>query len=1401
MRRILRFMAMGLVFFLPYAAFAAGGRQIITEPADGIDIWQKEFDVSHMKPGTYNFIVSSRDAAGNVGVSGPFNVRVDPKAGLPEVNIIYPEQGQVVRGDLIFVGVATARYGMKQLYFRMDDEEYRPIEGKEFWTLRISQDEVPEGRHTVYVKAEDQSDLEGDEFRLDFILDNTPPLVELVDREVGDLISGNVKVKAKVTDVNGIQSVSLSRDGGQTFTNMRTTAGKRGEHSRYFQFSIPTKRHEDGPLVYFVRAVNCTGYTETKPILFFVNNEPPIIEILSPETNETAFGPTQITGRVLSGVGLSRFYYDWEGERVEIPLRPGDPFWSVVINISLANNRAIPFRITAVDRSGNTTVVSQRFQDTRRYRTPTIEIDYPSRPGGLGVMQLAHDQAIYGRIADGFIPRSIFTDNADFFIENIEAAPSFRIPPEFIPVGRNNLRLYAVSEDEATSMGNAVITLRINKASPPDGFRLIESPVTIDEPEYWNDYGDYMIPWRSDSVTYRGYVENFSAGNILEYRMNWNDSWKQVNLNNRGDFSLTVSLADQREGPVPIEFRTTRGGVPDQPLYSPVNKYVTKPEMRFLTPDRRFGIVQRATTASGIVDYVVPLAKISYSTDGSEFIDMDFTPKYHKAWFQGFFDFTALNADRQVLTIRVTDRAGNVIEATPDFEFDNSDALPKLILNAPLDDELITGEFVIDGLAYSDVGIEAIYYRILTPMNPWDSAEITMDYRRSDIEFDKIETTQNYQIPMGLLDVRDGINILEIFSEDIYGIQGEVTTRVFRVSTTAPEITITDPVMTDWSRQNLAIRGTAFDRNGLKEMLFSMDNGVSYQRADFASGRADDYTGNVTWGVNLNTQAYSDGIYSMLIRAVDSYGIDSYTAAIINLDNTPPTIDLGSPGNGDKVGETLTITGQVYDNIGLGGVSIQLVNTHDPSVQVSYELPETFVIMETIDVSGFPDDDYTLKVTAFDYAGNEVTVNRNLTLIKARAASEVAIINPLPGIDHSGPVTVSGRITGAVVPETVTLMMNHRSFADVDVNRYGVFRFDMPKDIAWTGEPVIFSAAFQTPDGDRIVSYDSLVRVSEYGPVLVVDSHRDGDIVTKRPWITGKAYIVGPDDPDLTQRQAKAARGVKRVELSFDNGRTFTRAKGKENWRYRLETSMLPAGNLPIIVRATFENGSVAVRRILLTVDVTPPFVNTIGPVENSTHRNSILIYGSTFDDYDMDVVEVSLRPGDKIGYAVPGFIQGLYIDGSVLGGVQWATGLGLTFFDDNVKVQAVAARGADNSRYGGWAFGGKILANVFNQNMSQYLGLDWEFWRTSLVIGAQFLYFMMEEDETPLVMGQLLGQWEIIKADMGFFFPKWKYFKSLSLYTEPGLWFAPSDVDTSNDTKAWRYRFTIGFGFRASLF
>jgi len=1390
-----RFLMLFVAFaFLPSALFAGGGNEIITKTADGIDIWQQEFDVAGRKKGTYNVIITARDAAGNEGISGPFNLKVDPMAGLPEARVIYPEKGQIIREDVSIVGVASARYGVKQVLVKLDNGDYEDLGGSEYWSLFLNAIDLGEGKHTIYVKAVDNQDIIGPESKIDFVLDIIPPDIQLISHQIGDLIAGSVRIRGKVHDDNGVQSLEMSTD-GQKFTKL-SLSKKWGDDARYFQFPINTKKYEDGPLICYLRATNKTGSSVTRPYLFFVNNFPPQIQIISPKPGENLYGPTQVSGRIYTGVGLTEFYFEWAGEKAEIPLRPGDPYWSVTVPISMANNRAIPFRITAVDKAGNVTTISQRFQDLRKSRTPTLVIDYPPMPSGLNRMDLEPDQPIYGHILPGFFPYAIIIEGE---IEYVMAQPSFRIDPSLIPEGRNTMRLWAIDEEDVTG---DVFTLRINKAAAPEGFEFSESSIDISSPEEYS--------WFSDSVTFRGSINGYSPSTILEYRLSWTDSWRPINVNRTGAFSAQISLAELPEGPVPIEFRTIRDGEPDYPIYWPVNKYDTQPVIQFLSPLDEYGAIHGDVTTSGVVDYFVPLRDISYSIDGFTYEPIEFIAKYGRAWFSESFDYTALHKNSQTLVIRAVDRAGNRVTASPTYEFDNTTDFPTLILNSPVEGEVVTGDFEVSGLAFDDDGDVLIGWRLLSPWNPWDSIEETIRSNRH-VEFNRVEIQQNYLFPISLYEVRDGENILQIYAEDMYGVRCEMIQRVFKVSTMAPVTMVSEPAMDVWNRGNILVYGTAFDLNGIAELIISMDNGVSYQRTTFVSSQEE----ASHWHISLNTQAYADGVYSMLIRTIDKYGVSSFSNGIINIDNTPPVIDLGSPANGDRIGVVLPITGQVYDNIEFTRIAIQLVNIENPNLQRSFELPRQFVIMEAMDVSAFPDGDYTVTVLAYDQADNETSIVRNFNILKARAASEIALINPLPGITHHGPITVSGKITGAVIPDHVTLMLNKRAYTEIEVNRYGIFRQELPEGAVTTDEPVLFSAYFLTPSGEEIMSFENRVKVvGDYGPVIMIDSHKDGDVITKRPYISGRAFYIPSADPVIPEeiatsssradRKAAAALAnptTDKVELSFDNGRSFESANGKDEWRFRLETGQMERGPLPVIVKATFSDGSVAVRRIMLIVDTRPPVVNTIGPPENSSHRNEILVYGSSRDDFDMDTVEVSLRPGDKMFYEVPGFIQGLYFDGSFLGGLIFSTGVGLTFFDDNVKVQFNASQASPGTRYSGWAFGGKILANVYKKNLGEWFGPDWEFYTTSLVVGAHFSYFygMLAEGETPVVMGELLGQWEMIKADLSYFFPKWKYFKSISLYTEPGLWFAPSDV--ADDPKAWRTKFTIGFGGRISLF
>ena len=264
------------------ALWAGGWKdQIETVTAEGGEIWDNDYDVTERKKGIYNFIVYARDRAGNEAISGPFNVKVDPNSGLPVARVMYPENNAVIRQNINVLGVASGRYGIDKVTARLDNGEDVTVTGTDYWNQLLNFATIPDGKHTLYVQATDAKGVPGPEQKLTFILDTTPPQIELNSHNIGDIITGSVNFKGQAVDPNGIATIEYSED-GQKF-NLLASGRKLGAPTAQgFSLSVNTKKLPDGPLVYYLRVVDTTGRATVKPYLFFATNKGPELEVYTP---------------------------------------------------------------------------------------------------------------------------------------------------------------------------------------------------------------------------------------------------------------------------------------------------------------------------------------------------------------------------------------------------------------------------------------------------------------------------------------------------------------------------------------------------------------------------------------------------------------------------------------------------------------------------------------------------------------------------------------------------------------------------------------------------------------------------------------------------------------------------------------------------------------------------------------------------------------------------------------------------------------------------------------------------------------------------------------------------------------------------------------------------------------
>ena len=163
-----------------------------------------------------------------------------------------------------------------------------------------------------------------------------------------------------------------------------------------------------------------------------------------------------------------------------------------------------------------------------------------------------------------------------------------------------------------------------------------------------------------------------------------------------------------------------------------------------------------------------------------------------------------------------------------------------------------------------------------------------------------------------------------------------------------------------------------------------------------------------------------------------------------------------------------------------------------------------------------------------------------------------------------------------------------------------------------------------------------------------------------------------------------------------------------------------------------------------------------------------------------------------------------MYVDAQFWGATFWSAGAGLSFFDDNVKLQVQYGQFTESQRkmftgtmerYGGNVIGVKLLANVYYMPFRYYFGPDWDWLSLNVSLGANFSHFSESGSGTPQTLSAMLMQLEFPRVTRD---RKASMFRTFSFYTEGQLWFIPSDV-SSDDIPTLVPQ--ISFGLRAYVF
>ena len=1296
----------------------------------------------------------------------------------PKVQITTPQEDEQQAGKFFIAGYAEDTVGLETLtwIFGKDSGEIEIIPGNPYWALEFDTGDTKEKLRKFTITARDKA---GNVITMsrNIILNQAPKPVAIITEPTQSVSfdeADEVFVRGIATDSDGIQYVKYRLDNGEE--QIQQTAGvfyaKLADVSalaggKHTVTVIPTNIYgvegtatsvefeTPGTAPVFGRLQFSSGKTEMD-----VTNGTAIV--LAPKaqfftTVTTQSGLSEVAWHFVFGNNIGETQYakirtEKSGEQMIVVPLPADIPEGVT-----------QLHIIATDMQGRTTEqhtvfsiindeedATNSIEENIVYVMPDNNVKYDERAGAY-VMTPGQSLIYYANVATP-----------------ITASLAASADGLAVMTQGNIVTLTATTEGTYRSIilnihdgeGALHYSPSVNIVSTSGAPELhLESPA--------------LHEWVKDFIKVTGTDVDKSGIKSIEYSSDGGHTWQPIPLSAQTatgvSFSYDISLANMTDGLVRLDIRACNNANRYAYMHTAVQKDTMPPDVRMVLP-LESDVVNGNTLVAFIAKDSAGIRNVYYiaphnANETAKKIELKAAPLI--TTYVG----TQEQPMGDTMSFEFYDAAGNMTKLDSwNFSFDTESDLPRVEIHLPEENAIITRDFSISGVAYDDDGASTIWYKL-------DNG--------SFIQLPEPGTSFSIDVPLSVM--TDNEHTITVYAVDANGVKGHEVSRTFRISLKEPEAAVITPTIDMSVRNSIEIRGTAKDANGIAKVQISLDNGNSYS----------DAIGTDEWTYTVDTRAIPDGTQLVFVKVTDKYGITGLYSTSLTIDNSSPVLLLELPLDDSTTAGNLFFSGYSYDNVAITNMYITVRSLEQKPVGESFKhiaIEPDKIIAEVVDISSLENGFYNIEVTSEDKAGNIARVSRNIELDKAKALTSVDLLYPLDGEHKQGRFKIYGQAAAENPITALTLYIDDISMGTTEITPMGFFSFDVTPDMVSKGTHTYRVAA--SVEGDIAVSSRTQSIVySPTGPWITIDNFTYGDFAVDRPYIRGSAgyaideaelHFANTKEATKAQKQAIANKKVAYVELSFDNGKTFTRISKNEKWHYRIENKDIPEGYHFLLVRATMKNGETAVTRTIIQIDNTKPSIRLIAPSNGGRYNQALEFIGITSDEYGLTDVTLSLRKGDKASYEVPSFIQGLYFDFHFWGATLFDIGIGLSFFNDNVKLQFQWGQFTQSQRntfsktemrYGGTnVFGVKILANVAHIPFGYFFGHNWDWLSANIALGADFSWFSQTSSGKPQILSALLTQLEFPRITI----ERLKYFSTYSLYTEGSLWFIPTDV-TSN--------------------
>ncbi|MFW5745432.1 MAG: Ig-like domain-containing protein, partial [Spirochaetota bacterium] len=1031
---------------------------------EGTGNWEYTIDVTDREPGKYNILVRARDAAGNVALGGPYNVVIDPQSDLPRTTISYPVAGEAVGERLLVVGSARDDDAVGYVEVQIGDGPFVRAEGTDYWSALVPVGDLEDGPHTVRARAVDVNGTEGEPVEVPVRLDTTRPLTLPTSHESGVLISRRTTVEGTVDDANGVESLTLVAGDERRDLSLRG----RGEEPRSFSFRIDPREMEDGAVVWWIEAVDGTGSIGITPFLFFVDTSAPVLEVLSPTEEDRVDAQLRIVGRATDEVGVASLTYELStGEAGEIPLTPGDPYWSIAADLDPDTRGRISADLTIVDIAGNERSERLRYEIDSEGDMPIVSLHAPG-PGAI--VERAY---LAGHVADDDAGATVVYSIDRGAEQTAElggaAGNGFVVPLEGLAPGEHEVRLRAV--DMYGSEGPEV--RRSFTLAPPPGAITIGEIVRGDASD---DYAPGFVLEAGERASLRGSIAPNGSAAAGEIAWSIGPESGTTRVDEAGRFEIGLPRASEG-GAVAIELvAQSAAGVASAmtgfyvQLPEPAEDGSTPAADALLDRGLYLGLAARANDEAPIV--LEAGESIRLRAIGGAPSEPELSPQADFLSVRTDGEFVVLEAtgDGTVDGLEVSARVGGARVSAPAFALRTELDAPAIAIPDALIGRRVAeaGELA---LAVSDASGVASVAVAVQPAGSIDPAPGAGDLEATAGE-DGFTVTP--RLPSG-----DGPAVLRVVATDESGRSASLVVP-FVVDTTAPQLVPVTPVADE------PVNGTITVHALLSEPA-STTSAVAGEEAQ------------TTLEIDrliVHELSVSDLDGALPITLTDSAGNTATRRLPVNADETAdlPELQLQVPPPGGLVQQEFRLSGVVLDDDAPASVTYAV----DDGREVTVETDGIFTI--DVPMGNLEDGDHTVTVFATDIGGaqSEPIVR---TFAISRSVPETDVTAPALDAYLRDELTITGTSEDPNgIAEVFVSTDNGTSFQRADGTEEWTYRLDTT--LLDDGTHSVLVRAVDGAGESSLLS--TTINVDNTVPVLELVEPHDGVTVSGEFLIDGR---------------------------------------------------------------------------------------------------------------------------------------------------------------------------------------------------------------------------------------------------------------------------------------------------------